>query len=177
MADYQAGKRYAQAAFSIAQEQGAIAEWRSALGDIATVLVDSDASALLANNRVPLESRLAMLERMLDLPPLQLNLARLLVSKGRSAEARAVADAFGRMADQAAGVEHATVTTAVALSADQLAGIERQLGASLNKQVQATAEVDPSIVGGVVVRVGDKLLDGSVRTRLRQLRKELQGIR
>jgi F-type H+-transporting ATPase subunit delta len=177
MADYQAGKRYAQAAFAIAAEQGTIAAWRADLNDIATVLAESDAAGLLANSRVPLEARLVLVARMLDVAPLALNLAKLLVSKGRTAEARAVSDAFGRMADQTAGIEHATVTTAVPLSADQLVGIERQLGASLNKQVQATAAVDPSIVGGVIVRVGDKLLDGSVRTRLRQLRKELQGIR
>ena len=62
MADYQAGKRYAQAAFAIAKEAGTIARWRADLADVATVLVDSQAAALLANGRVALDQRLAMVE-------------------------------------------------------------------------------------------------------------------
>lgn len=177
MADYQAGKRYAQAVFGIASDQGTVARWRAELDDVAHVLAESAMAAVLANTRVPLDQRLAMVDRVLDISPLALNLARLLVSKGRSAEARAVADAFGKMADQSEGIEHASITTAVALDRAQVATIEQSLGASLGKRVTATATVDPSIVGGVVVRVGDKLLDGSVRTRLRHLREELQGSR
>lgn len=177
MADYQVGKRYAQAAFAIATDHGTTAAWRSDLADIATVLVDSQAAPILANGRIPVERRLAMLDRMLDIQPLALNLARLLVQKGRGSDAAAVAEAFGHMADAAAGVEHASITTAVSLAPDQVAQLERQLGAAFAKTVHATASVDPSLIGGVVVRVGDRLIDGSVRTRLKQLRRELAGAR
>ena len=81
------------------------------------------------------------------------------------------------MADRAAGIEHAEVITAVALDDAQLKAIEQQLSRSLGKTVQARSSVDPAIIGGVVVRVGDRLLDGSVRARLKQLRHELQGAR
>lgn len=175
MADYQAGKRYAQAAFAIAKEQGTIVQWRADLADVATVLVDSEAAAMLANGRITVERRIELLDRMLDIQPLALNLARLLVQKGRSSEARAVADAFANMADAEAGVENASITTAVALSSEQVAQLERQLGAAFGKTVHATAAVDPNLIGGVVVRVGDRLIDGSVRTRLKQLRRELSG--
>lgn len=177
MADYQAGKRYAQAAFSIAAEQGAIAQWRADLEDIAAVLAESEMAPVFANTRVPVDQRVAMVERVLDIRPLALNLARLLVLKGRAPEARAVATAFGKMADASEGIEHATVTTAVQLTAGQLTAVEAQLSAAVGKRVQATASVDPAIVGGIVARVGDKLLDGSVRTRLRQMRRELMGVR
>lgn len=177
MADPQAAKRYAQAAFELAAEAGTVETWRSELADVATVLTDSQLAPVLADTKVPVERRLAMLERALAVSPLVLNLARLLVSKGRSLDARAVADAFGRMADEQQGIAHASVTTAVSLSTEQLTAIETQLSATLHKQVKATAVVDPGIIGGVVVRVGDKLVDGSVRTRLKRLRLELEGAR
>jgi F-type H+-transporting ATPase subunit delta len=177
MADVQAGKRYAQAAFQIAVANNAVEAWRGDLDDIATVLAESGAAQLLADARVPVQQRLAMVERTLDVSPLALNLAKLLVSRSRSLDARAVSDAFNRMADEAEGIEHAEVTTAVQLSADQLASIESQLSRSLGKTVRAIATVDPSIVGGVLVRVGDRLVDGSLRTRLKVLRRELGGAR
>jgi F-type H+-transporting ATPase subunit delta len=81
------------------------------------------------------------------------------------------------MADAEAGIEHAEITTAIDLTADQVRSIEERLSQASGKQVRATASVDPSILGGVIVRVGDRLVDGSVRTRLKQLRRELEGVR
>ena len=177
MADLPAARRYAQAAFGIARDAGAIATWREQLGDVASVLAESGLAPILSDTRVPVEQRLAMVERTLDVSPLALNLAKLLVSKGRAAEARAVADAFGRLADDHEGIAHAEVTTAVELAPAQLDAIPQQLGRSLGKRVRAIGTVDPRIVGGVIVRVGDKLVDGSVRTRLKRLRRELEGAR
>lgn len=177
MADVQAGKRYAQAAFAIARDGNAVAAWRSDLNDVAEVLAESGLAPVLADPKVPLDRRLSLVERTLDISPLALNLAKLLVQKGRSADARAVADAFGRMADEHEGIAHAEVTTAVELSAEKVAEIEKQLSAQVGKTVKASARVDPAILGGVVVRVGDQLVDGSVRTRLKRLRRELEGAR
>jgi F-type H+-transporting ATPase subunit delta len=177
MADVEAGKRYAQAAFQIAVASNSVEAWRGELNDVATVLAESGAAPVLADARVPVQQRLAMVERILDVSPLALNLAKLLVSRSRSLDARAVANAFDRMADEAEGIEHAEVTTAVQLSPEQLTSIESQLSRSLGKTVRAIATVDPSIVGGVLVKVGDHLVDGSVRTRLKMLRRELGGAR
>jgi len=177
MADLQAAKRYAQAAFGIARDAGAVASWRLQLDDVASVLSESGLAPVLADSRVPVDQRTGMVERVLDVDPMVLNLARLLVAKGRSVEARAVAEAFGRMADDHEGIAHAQVTTAVELAPAQLDAIAQQIGAAVGKQVRATGSVDPGIVGGIVVRVGDKLVDGSVRTRLKQLRRELEGAR
>ncbi|MEO6397405.1 MAG: ATP synthase F1 subunit delta [Tepidiformaceae bacterium] len=180
MADQQAAKRYAQAAFQIATAEpgSSLDQWRAELRDVAEVLTDSPAAAILGNAKVLLPARYAMVERMLDVSPPVLSLARLLVAKGRAPEARAVAEAFGKLADEHEGIAHASVTTAVPLSAEQLTGIEQQLSSSLGKRVRAVALVDPAIIGGVIVRVGDKLVDGSVRSRLKRLRRELvEGVR
>lgn len=177
MADLAAAKRYAQAAFDIAKDDGAMARWRSELADIASVLTDSEMAPVLANAKLPLEQRLEMVSRTLDISPKALNLAKLLVQKGRSHDARAVLNAFNRMADDDEGIAHAEVTTAVELSQGQLAEITARLSTSLGKDVRTTAVVDPGIVGGVVVKVGDRLVDGSVKSRLKRLRRELEGAR
>lgn len=177
MADVQAGKRYAQAAFSIARESNTVGTWRSELNDIATVLTESGLAPVLADPKVALDKRFSLVERTLDISPMALNLAKLLVQKGRAGDARAVADAFERLADEYEGIAHAEVTTAVALTPGKLEEIEKQLTAQVGKTVKASSKVDPTILGGVVVRVGDRLVDGSVRTRLRRLRRELEGAR
>jgi F-type H+-transporting ATPase subunit delta len=177
MADVQAAKRYAQAAFEIALAGDNITLWRNELGDVAQVLAESDAAPVFGDDRIPLQQREAMVDRTLDISPMVLNLARLLVQKGRAADARAVADAFDRLADEHEGIVHAAVTTAVSLSPEQLNTIQSQLSTSLGKSVRAVGIVDPAILGGVIVRVGDRIVDGSIRTRLKELRRELEGAR
>jgi F-type H+-transporting ATPase subunit delta len=177
MADYQAGKRYAQAVFAMAKEAGTIAQWRSELDDIATVLAESDAAAVFADDRLPVEQRQQFAERVLDVSPLALNLAKILIAKGRAPDARAVADAFNRLADEEEGIAHAEVTTAVSLSDAEVADLTTRLGEMLNARVTVKTNVDPTIVGGLVIRVGDRIIDGSVRTRLKELRRELVGAR
>lgn len=173
----EAAKRYAQAAFGLALEAGNIARWREDLDDIAVVLTESDAAQVFADGRVPVADRIAMLDRVLVVQPLAMNVARLLIRKGRSLAAREVSDAFNRMADEHEGIAHAQVTSAVALDAAQVSAIEAKLSEATGKRVHAAVSVDPSLVGGLVIRVGDQLLDSSVRTRLRLLRRQLEGAR
>ena len=177
MADPQAAKRYAQAAFSLAEEAGSVgfARWRTDLDDIASVLAESGLSAGLADRRIPVDERQALAARVLDVQPLALNLAKVLIAKGRSLEARYVAISFGEMVDEREGLAHARVTTAVELTPAQVTAISDRLGRALNKRVETTTVVDPSILGGLVVRVGDQMVDGSIRSRLKALRRELQG--
>jgi F-type H+-transporting ATPase subunit delta len=177
MANTQAAKRYAQAAFEIARERGEVIEWRSHLDDIARVLTESQLAPRFADDRLPIDERLALIDRVLDLPPLALNMARVLVSKDRTFEARAVSDAYNTMADEFEGIVQASITTAIELTPEQLTSMEAQLSANLGKQVHAVATVDPALIGGVIIQVGDRITDGSVRTRLKTLRRELEGAR
>ena len=89
-ADSAAAKRYAQAAFELAVESGTIAEWRTDLDDIASVLTDSGLAALACRSHVPVEERQNAVQRILDVQPLALNLAKLLVQRFRSRDARAI---------------------------------------------------------------------------------------
>lgn len=173
----EAAKRYAQAAFGLAVESGSIDQWRAELNDIAEVLAESQLARHLSDGKVPVAERLALVDRVLDVRPLAINLAKLLVQRGRPLAAREVADAFNRLADEHQGIAHAQITTAVDLDVGQVAEIERKLSDETGKAVKATVAVDPTLVGGMIIRIGDKLLDSSVRTRLRMLRRQLEGIR
>ena len=177
MADLQAGKRYAQAVFPIAVLNGTMGRWRSELDEIASVLTESELSRTFSDDRMPLAQRQALVDRVLDVSPVAANLAKLLVAKGRTGEARAVSDAFNRMADEREGIVYAEVTTAVELSGEDVKALEGKLGQSLGKTVFVRPLVDPSITGGLVVRIGDKVIDGSIRTRLKELRRELVAAR
>lgn len=177
MGDKAAARRYAQAAFSIARDRNDIPGWRAELGDVAAVLSDSQLAPFFADPARPVDEKFRLLERVLDVSPLVTNLAKLLVQKGRAADARDVAEAFNQLADEYEGIAHAEVTTAVPLNTEQLQAIESRLAAQLGKKVIASTRVDPGIIGGAIVRVGDRLVDGSIRTRLKLLRRELEGAR
>jgi len=174
-ADSAAAKRYAQAAFELAVESGSIATWRSDLEDIASVLTDSQLAGWFADRNVALDERLKAIERILDVQPLALNFAKLLVQRFRPGDARAIVIAFERLADSHEGIVDARVTTAVPMEGDQATRIEQQISSAIGKRIRLTTAVDPSILGGLVIRVGDQLVDGSVRGRLKTLQKQLEG--
>ena len=173
--DSAAAKRYAQAAFELAVESGTVAEWRADLEDIATVLTDSQIAQWLADRNVPIEERLAAVGRVLVVQPLALNLGKLLVQRFRSRDARAVAVAFAKLADAHEGIVDAEVTTAIPMDGEQLGRIEQSIASAIGKRVRLTTAINPAILGGLVIRVGDQLLDGSVRSRLTTLKKQLEG--
>lgn len=175
MASEEAASRYAQAAFAIAVDDGTIDQWRRDLADIATVLADSELAMHLADDRIPVAERQALIERALDIAPKALNLAKLLIAKGRSQGAGFVASAFERMADEHEGRIQAEVTSAIDLTQEQVAAIAQHLSEVSGRQVTVRLTVDPAIMGGLIVRVGDQLTDGSVRTRLRRLQRQLES--
>lgn len=174
-ADSAAAKRYAQAAFELAVEGNAVAVWRTDIEDIAQVFSDSGLATWFADANVPLPERLAAVDRVLALQPMAINFAKLLISRQRSGHARSIATAFNTLADAYDGVEDAVITTAVPIDASQQETIERQIAAAIGKKIRLTTRVDPALVGGLVIRVGDQLIDGSVRAKLRMLRRQLEG--
>jgi len=169
-------KRYSQAVFEIALEKGELDGWQSDLEKIARLGEDAALVTLLENPKLPFQEKAKVLaERLGDINQLALNLIYLLVSKGRLNMMGEVADEYQRLLDNYRGIEPAGVITAVPLAeADRLRLAER-LGTVVGKQVVIKPEVDTSLIGGIVARVGGKLLDGSTRSRLAALKRELSG--
>jgi F-type H+-transporting ATPase subunit delta len=108
-----------------------------------------------------------------ELRPETENLMRLLVEHYRTREIHRIREEFERLADEAAGIVHATVTTAIELDEDDRGHYERGLSRKLGHKVNVRFVTDPAIVGGAAIQIGDHLVDGTVRTQLARLRQEL----
>jgi F-type H+-transporting ATPase subunit delta len=171
-----AAKRYAQAAFELALESDALAAWTGALGRIAHFMSDGDAARALLNGRVSRDVKHQLIDAGLgDLPRTALNLAHILVNKGRIGLATEIAEQFTRMVEEHQGLSRAKATTAVDLSDTDREALLQRLRQSTGRQVLLETSVDPAILGGVVVQIGDRLIDGSTKSRLEALRDSLVG--
>lgn len=169
-----AAKRYAKAVFEVAEAEGHVGEWSKRLERVRELFDDPRVSAVLTNPTIATEQR----ERLVATAPNLLdeessNLARLLIESGRVEEAAEIEEEFQRLADDAAGRIHATVTTAIALEAGDRDRVARELSKRLDKDVRVSVVVDPRILGGMKLQYGDHVVDASVATRLEQLRRRL----
>jgi F-type H+-transporting ATPase subunit delta len=163
-------RRYAEACFEVARDQGAVDAVAGALDRCAAVLGDPRVEAVLANPRVTVAERLDLVLGILqDLPEAARNLVRLLVQRGRGHLAPDIAAEFRAMAQSASGITRAVVTAAGPIDAATRRRIEAALAARLGSDVQVETVEDASIIGGLVIRIGDRVFDDSVRTHLQQL--------
>jgi F-type H+-transporting ATPase subunit delta len=106
--------------------------------------------------------------------PLVLNFLRLLIEKGRAGEVEQVAEEFERLAAAEEGELSVELTTAYELSDAEARVIIGQIEQRSGRHVEATREVDPALIGGMVLQVGSRRVDASVRGRLEQLGRELR---
>ncbi len=171
-------KRHAQAVFQIAQERKELDRWQSDLESIAATLSQPELAALLENPKIRFEEKARLVEGTLPgVSQLALNLVYLLVTRGRVALAGDIADEYQRLLDAHRGIEHVEVTTAVPLEEEQEGKLAKRLSSLTGKKVTLSTRVDPAIVGGLVARIGDSLLDGSTHSKLAALRKSLTEVR
>ncbi len=168
-------KRYAQAIFEIAQTKGALDKWLDDLQIVAGALADPDLGALLDNRKMPLEDKRFLLTQALEgVSPEALNLAVLLLAKGRlKVLPGAIAAEYRNKLDAHRGIERVEVVTAVPLDPQYLQRISSELATVVKKQIRLAHRVDPALVGGMVIKIGDRLVDGSVKTRLESLHRSL----
>ncbi len=168
--------RYAQAVFHIAQERDQLDTWAGDLSQMSQALQNEEFSAFLEHAKVPLDSKVrAIAEILPSTDPLVQNFLSLLVSRGLAELAPQVEREYQRLLDELRGREHVEVYSAVPLVAQEEERVASFLKELVQKEVVLDTQLDPSILGGLVFRVGDKLLDGSTRTRLQELRKRLHG--
>lgn len=168
-------KRYAQAVFEIALAKNQLDEWQSDLRKIAG-LIEEAVVVLLENPKLRFSDKARLLaERLGDVNPLAQNLAYVLVARRRLSMIGEVADEFERLVDSHRGIERAEIITATPLDDEERVKLEQRLGAIVGKKVVVKPEVDTGLLGGLVARVAGKLLDGSTRSRLEALKRELGG--
>ncbi len=170
------GKRYAQAIFEIALEQDQLDQWESDLEFIAGVLQDNDFKALLTHADVPIGDKLRSVDAVLqEIHPLVRNMVNLLVTKGLVDVLPGLGAAYTALLDVHRGRQRVQVISAVPLEQAELDRITSFVANLVQKEVVVSTEVDESILGGVVIQIGDQLLDGSTRSRLNDLRNRMHS--
>jgi F-type H+-transporting ATPase subunit delta len=173
-----AARRYADAAHLIAREEGKPDEWLAGLQAVGVLFGDPAAQRFLEDSRVPAERKRELVERALAGADAKvLNLALLLLRRKRVALGPQIAQAYQEILDKEKGISHAVVTSAVALSQDESEAVQRKLVDLTGGAVVMRTEVDEGIIGGLVVQIGDRLIDGSTRSRLEALKRQLEGAR
>jgi F-type H+-transporting ATPase subunit delta len=170
-------RRYSQAAFRIALEEKELNRWQSDLRKIASLVKDEALFKLLENPEVPFDNKAKVLsERLGDINPEALKMVSMLVTKGRLGIIDNIADEYQRLLDNYHGIEGAEVaevTTAIPIDDEDKLRLAQRLTSLVGKPVVLKPKVDSSLIGGIIIRVGDKLIDGSIRSKLQTLKREL----
>jgi F-type H+-transporting ATPase subunit delta len=167
-------RRYAAGVFQLASDENAIDTWRAELVKLDELLQDDVLVAAFQNPAVGVKRRMDLAQLLKpELRPETDNLLRLLVEHYRTREIHRIREEFERLADEASGIVHATVTTAIDLDQEDRRHYEQALAAKLGRKVNVKFVTDPTIVGGAAIQVADHLVDGTVRTQLARLRQEL----
>ena len=161
---------YAEAAFKIAIEQQALPAWSDALARLSSVLQRPEAVALVIN---PSLSAAQISDVITDsagqLSGEQKNFVRVLADNERLSVVNEITQHFSALRNDHEKVLNAHVSTAFALSEAQVAEIKTTLQTKYGKQVDITVALDPELIGGVSIRIGDEVMDASVRGKLAQL--------
>jgi F-type H+-transporting ATPase subunit delta len=166
---------YAEALLSAAKEGNALARVREDFADfIAAVEGSDELRGFLRNPQIEPGVKQRMLESVLEGADERfVNFVRLLAEKNRAADAADVHREFERLIAEEERVLELELTTAVELSDEEAAKIVGEIERAAGRKVEATRDVDPSLIGGLVLQAGSVRLDASVRGRLDQLREEL----
>ena len=168
-----APRRYAEAAFQLATRDSSIEKWRRELEQAAAV-TDGELMDVLANPALPLDERLDVTNRVLaDLSQSVRNLVFLLVRRRRIEQLPRVVTEFVRLDERRQGITRATATSAMPLTDTEVRALTARLEQMTGGRIALQTDVDEGLIGGLVVRVGDRLIDGSVRGRLERLRNQL----
>ena len=175
MARGASARRYAQAVFAIALEQGEPGRWLDDLALLSDAMANDDFANFLDAPQPTLSQKINLIEETLgdSVSRLALNLVSLLASRNSARLARSITESYQEMLDEYNGIERAEIVSAITLSDEQQQRIETILKDIVGKNITATSRVEPHILGGFVARVGDKVIDGSTRTRLDDLRRQL----
>ena len=167
-------KRYASALYQLAQEKGEVDRWQTDLQAMDEALQDREFAAFLDMPKIRLSQKMSVIrEGLPGIDPLVHNLLGILVSRGTVDILSSVREEYNGLVDQEHGRARAHVISAVPLEAGHRDRLAKYLGELVGKEIELTTAVDASIVGGLVARVGDRLIDGSIRTKLQDLKKSL----
>lgn len=172
-------RRYAQAFFTIASEKTLVDKLELELGTVVTAINENEElKKVMDHQLISPENKKAIIENLFsgEVSELTINLLDVVIEKYRASYIPAIYDEFVSYANDLRNMADAQITTAVELSESDLEAIKSKLAAATGKTIRLQSEVDPSLIGGVMVRIGDKVIDGSLAGRLTRLKEDLLQI-
>jgi F-type H+-transporting ATPase subunit delta len=168
-----AARRYAEALLALSPNERAVAELRTSLEKLAPVF-DRATVAGLRDPSVPMKQRIEALNSALEGEPATIrSLMVLLLETDRIALVPQIALAYGDLVDRREGIAKARITTAIPLKDAEQRELVSRLERESKRKLRATFAVDPTLIGGAKVQIGDHLIDSSVRAKLVALGRQL----
>lgn len=170
-------RHYAHAIFELAEDAGSFAPWQKRLSGLRQLLEEGELATTLAEPSLRISQKVELCRAVLaqdkGLDKEAGNLLLVLVTTRRQRLLPAIEEGYQQLVDKREGRVLAQLTTAVAVSPAEQKQLAEQLSKRLHLDVRFEASVDPALLGGAVVRVGDRVFDASLTTRLQQLRQDL----
>lgn len=178
MKDISIARRYAQALILIGQDDKKIDKYRTELSGLAALVKkETELNNTICSPLYAMEQRRMVLQavlKKLKLSKVMNSFTVLLFDKGRFGFLASIDEHFQKLADELKGVAHASVISAVELSEDAVSKIKASLSTMTGKDVVLDIEQDPGLIGGVVTKIGDLVLDGSIRTQILNMRESFK---
>jgi len=167
-------KQYAQAAFELALEKGELENWRDGLRKAASIITDVKVMDFLENPKISFNRKENILKKGFGkVEPLVINLACLLMSRGKLKILGDIFQQYKQLLDVHHGIQHAEVITAVPLDNKNKKKFSDRFAEIVGHKVIIDARTDPSVIGGFKAKIGDTLIDGSIHNMLKFLKKRL----
>jgi len=171
-------RRYAKALLLIGKEDQQAEMYRNELNDVSGLITQHKAlEAALVNPLYDLGGRKKVLNSLiekLELSQVTASFLRLVFDKGRIGFLASINDFYQKLADELKGVAQASLVSATELSSETIEKIRAALSKRTGKDIVLDVNQDPGLIGGIVTRIGDLVLDGSVRTQLHNMRESLK---
>ncbi|PZR62479.1 MAG: F0F1 ATP synthase subunit delta [Chloroflexi bacterium] len=173
-----AARRYAEAAFQIAAADGALDRWERDLPMLGAALADEQLRTFVEHPAVAYAEKERVLRLIVpdDVGREAVSLVLLMIRRGRPGAIPATVERFAELLRRERGIVRAEVRTAIALDDVERRAITERLAALTEKRIEIHEVVDESLIGGIAVRIGDRLYDASVRSRLERLRARLAAV-
>lgn len=168
-------RRYAQAVFELALENRELEKWFDDLTLLSDSVSNQEFLDFLSQPRVTNEEKIRVVRDALgdSVGPLALNLMSLLATKNIAHILPGITDQYQELLDTQQGIERAEAVTAIPLDDDEQRRVTEMLSAMSGRDVRLTTRVDAEILGGMIIRIDDRVMDGSTRSRLQAMRREL----
>ncbi len=179
MIDTTLAKRYAKALVEIGQEKDSLDKYGQDLASLSEMVSASrDFREVLINPVFTKEDKKRIADQVLrkmECDQMVINFVNLLIDRKRIDQLDGIEKAFRSEVDEIRGITRGEVSSAEPLSEEQLGRLTDALSQISGKQVLVKAKVDPTLIGGLTAKVGDKVFDGTIRTQLSQLKESLKG--